>query len=158
MGTRANRNDSFGARQTRRIATEAKSRQALSQAATYQSMLKMSTRRLMVVVACVGVGMAVLRHVLAGPPLLDLILSRAIEHDTVFSIDYSEEKWNSLHRGMTVREVELIIGRPLVKTHLSKQREVWQYTKSPSDSHYLRRNVIFQLGKVQEFDSMFYFD
>ena len=58
----------------------------------------------MIAIALIALGMGVIRWMVVGPSILDLLFSRVMEHDTVYAPGYTEDRWNALTRGMTYTE------------------------------------------------------
>ena len=117
-----------------------------------------SIRRLMTVIAILGLGFAIVRWSAQGASFADLFYAHVLEHDTVYSKNFTEAKWARLAPGMTAAEVESILGSPITKVYLSRATEIWKYSVSPADTHHWRRDVEFQHLRVREIDSTFYID
>ena len=78
--------------------------------------------------------------------------------DTKYSEKYTHEKFNEIKIGMSEKEVVNILGEPISKFKPHKDSRniklinhvAYQYSYSPSSSHFRVRNVIFDQGKVIE--------
>lgn len=76
--------------------------------------------------------------------------------DTQYSNKYTNEKFSQIKIGMTEREVIMILGEPISKFKPHKDsgdpkrinQIAFQYSYSPSKSHFRVRNIIFNCGKV----------
>ncbi len=63
-----------------------------------------------------------------------------------------------IRTGMNAEEVIEILGEPLVKWFVGIKRICYQYTESPSSTHYRLRQVHVTDGKVTEVIGYFYVD
>jgi hypothetical protein len=115
---------------------------------------RFTIRWLMVTIVCFGIGLSFLRF-----------LYYATFGWTVYSAQYSESGFSTLHVGMTCEEVEATIGRPLEKVGWSGSfypvaggDECWWYSKSNDDGDYWRKWVIFRNGKVLAIVNQWYID
>ncbi len=89
--------------------------------------------------------------------LVDIMYASALGHDTVYSNAFREDSWEGLRTGMAFSDVLAAVGRPL-RVRLIKNEEVWDYSESPGDTHYWKRTVVFQKGRVARIESWFYID
>ena len=86
--------------------------------------------------------------------------------DTKYSKNYSHRKFDKIKIGMTQNEVISILGEPLVRwnpyirdnSSVKKLHCAFEYSISPSDTHYRLRSVRFFNGKVKEVQNCFYWD
>lgn len=87
--------------------------------------------------------------------------------DTKYSTEYSHKKFNAIRIGMTDEEVVDILGQPLItwlpyrnnRLFPEKKNYVgFQYSESPSSTHYRLRQINFSKGRVVEIKSYFYVD
>ena len=75
---------------------------------------------------------------------------RFFDSQTFYSQGYSENKFNSLHAGMTPEEVEAVMGPPLKKILWEDGSVNWTYSDRPWDTaDFSRRWVISTNGKVE---------
>lgn len=78
--------------------------------------------------------------------------------DTHFAKDFEERKFGELKCGENKAKVRALLGEPLDVRSYSGV-EAWSYTKTPNNSHYARRVVIFDgEGKLIDKDSEYYID
>ena len=106
---------------------------------------RFTVRRLMVGVICTAFFFGIVRALILNDPMFGM--------GTVYSENYDETKFQSLHAGMTLKEVEAIMGKPLkiVSWKVPTTGEVWKYSDQPNIiSNFWRRWVEFQDGKVAE--------
>jgi hypothetical protein len=81
-----------------------------------------TVRRMMIEVACLGLCLAGTRFVLRELPFGGNL-------GTIYSKDYDETKFRSLRAGMSAREIESIMGRPLKKVPMIEDdHELWHYS------------------------------
>jgi hypothetical protein len=103
--------------------------------------IRFTTRRIMVVVACLGIGLGAARWVRS-------------KLSTVYASGYSESQFRRLRIGMTREQVESIVGPPLRKDSTSQRWspfENWIYSEppplgvvyGPGGEDYWRRWVMF---------------
>jgi len=87
--------------------------------------------------------------------------------DTKYSPEYSHKKFNSIRIGMTEDEVGDILGVPIIKWLPYRNNKYFpekndyvgfQYSESPSSTHYRLRQIYFSEGRVAEIKSYFYVD
>jgi hypothetical protein len=110
----------------------------------------------MVIVLLIGIHLATVRALLSREPLFGF--------STFYSEGYSETRFLTLRVGMSDREVEAIVGRPLRKVpwnqHMGPHdEEMWQYSDRPDDTaNYWRRWVLFENGKVVAVINDFWLD
>jgi hypothetical protein len=114
------------------------------------------TARRKVIFGMSALGVAALDW-LRSPGLVGVALAHVDPLDTEFSSAYCDLGWLSLRHGMTEREVVAAIGPPLRKAK-GLGEEVWAYSRSPGDTHFWKRTVRFQGGRIVGFDSGLYFD
>jgi hypothetical protein len=99
----------------------------------------------MVVVALIGLHLAAVRALLVHEPFFGF--------GTIYSAQYDEDRFLSLRVGMTLVEVEAIIGRPLRvfwNQHMGRQdEEMWFSSDQPdATANFHRRWVCFEDGNV----------
>ncbi len=95
-----------------------------------------------------------------------VIFSILFPTDTHYSNGYSEDKFNRIRIGMHMNQVVAILGEPLVRWkpygYLTISEKVnivnFQYSKSPSDTHYHLRQICFDGDTVIEIRAKFYVD
>jgi YD repeat-containing protein len=86
------------------------------------------------------------------------ICSFAWPDTTVYSPSYTEADFQKIKTGMTMNEVEEILGAPIRKVGANEDAEKWMYSKSKYDSHYYWRSVCFKNRKVLKKEAYFYVD
>jgi hypothetical protein len=141
--------------------------------------LRFRVRRMMVAVAVVGIVLVLAKYLFIDNRPGD-ILAAAISalggHYTVYADGYSESKFRSIRVGMTVRQVEEILGPPLVQGQwqvpngngpitpgIGALDDIWYYTRGGKHvqqgtvSHW-KRAVLFRNGVVWGTDSTYYLD
>jgi outer membrane protein assembly factor BamE (lipoprotein component of BamABCDE complex) len=89
-----------------------------------------------------------------------LLLRLVLKEDTNFAEHYSESKFADLRPGQTARSVEDAIGKPLRVSTADDGEVVWQFSESPTDTHFRNRQVRFSsdAGVVTETFAEFYID
>ncbi len=98
--------------------------------------LPRTTRDLVVMVACVGIGLGCLCRMFSPP--------------TVYAPGYDEAKFRTIHEGMTVDQVAAIVGEPLEKQTWPDGRLLLKYSDQYTHtSDFVRRWVYFSGGTVQ---------
>jgi outer membrane protein assembly factor BamE (lipoprotein component of BamABCDE complex) len=90
--------------------------------------------------------------------LVDNALSLAIEEDTEWAPKYSDSGFRRVRLGMSRAEVHTLLGPPLESWTRDDKRFYEEWTRSPSDTHYRRRYIVFENGTVVEVRAMVYFD
>lgn len=86
--------------------------------------------------------------------------------DTHYSIGFSEDKFNRIRIGMHMNQVVAMLGEPLVRWKpygfLRTPKKVnivnFQYSESPSDTHYRLRQISFDNDTVIGIHAKFYVD
>jgi hypothetical protein len=85
--------------------------------------------------------------------------------DTRYAAGYEHPKFRAIEIGMTEQQVIEILGEPLSRwcpyqfCDCDKAHFVgFEYSESPSDTHYRLRQVYLDQGKVAEIRSEFYID
>jgi hypothetical protein len=107
--------------------------------------LPRTTRDLVVMVACVGIGLGCLCRMFSPP--------------TVYAPGYDEAKFRTIHEGMTADQVASIMGQPLEKQTWPDGQLVWKYSDQFTYlSDFDRRWVHFSGGTVQRVDSFRWYD
>jgi hypothetical protein len=107
--------------------------------------VKLTLRRSLFVVACFGLGFGLLRFLQPYDYFLGF--------GTVYAPGYSESRFNSIRHGMTINDVEMMMGKPLKKMpgRLFGVDDVWAYSDRPNPrANYQRRWVVFRNGIVIE--------
>ena len=98
--------------------------------------LPKTTRDLVVVVACIGIGLGCLKRLLFPP--------------TLYAPGYDEARFRTIHEGMTAGQVASIMGEPLEKRPWSDGRGLWKYSDQYTyTSDFDRRWVYLSGGAVQ---------
>lgn len=85
-------------------------------------------------------------------------IATVLGEDTQYARDYSESAFRNIEAGMSEHQVRSLLGEPLTKMALNSNGESWRYTKSPSDSHYHLRSVVFRDHAVVRIFHEFYVD
>jgi hypothetical protein len=133
----------------------------------------------MVAVAIAGIVLAFAKYLFVDNRPGDILvaaLGALGGHYTVYAEGYSEAKFRSIRVGMTVRQVEEIMGPPLVKGEwqvpngsgpvtpgVGSLDDIWYYTrggkqvKQGTASHW-RRAVLLRNGVVCGTDSTYWLD
>ena len=136
---------------------------------------QVTVRRMMVAVAIAGIGLAFAKFLFIDNRPADILFAAisALEgRSTVYAKKYSESKFRSLRVGMTVRQVEDIMGPPLETGHWQVPSgsgpttpgdgpldDLWYYTRAGKAlGNYWRREVWFRNGLVDSTDSTSYLD
>lgn len=97
--------------------------------------------------------------VLALDGLGGLLAPLIVGNDTEYAPEYSHRSFMKISPGMNGTQVEEIIGPPLDKYVVQETGETgWLYSRTPSDSSYRERAILFRDGKVVERLSGFYVD
>lgn len=94
--------------------------------------------------------------------ILDLLMLT----DTKYSDNYSHQAFNEVNVGMSEKDVIKLLGEPLYRWHPyevtsiaeKKHFVAFQYSQSPSDTHYRYRQIQFDKGIVAEKNGYFYID
>lgn len=63
--------------------------------------------------------------------------------DTEFARGYSEAAFARIRTGMSMAEVESLLGRPLREYTSYVGTKVWNYSLSPGDTNYRARTLLF---------------
>ena len=79
-------------------------------------------------------------------------------NDTEYAPGYSEKEFGRLKPGISMKEVEERLGRPLEEYVIGGDEIGWKYTRSPRDMSYRVRVVIFKAGFITEVIHEFYMD
>lgn len=73
---------------------------------------------------------------------------------TIYAQVYTEVKFRSIHVGMTYKEVEAILGKPLQEVHWEDRTVLWTYSdRADKTCDFERRWLYFEKGKVAEIDN-----
>lgn len=88
------------------------------------------------------------------------VLGIIFEDETVYSKSFSEENWNKIHVGNTVKDVVQLVGDPLEKNTENVEQQYWYYSKpSPKNTNYHMRIIVFNSNnKVERMIKEFYLD
>lgn len=87
------------------------------------------------------------------------LLGALLGHDTEFAPGYSEDGFSRIHLGMTKAQVEALVGRPLHDSPLTERGIGWYYSRSPGDTDYRCRAVLFEdYQTVTRIHTEFYVD
>lgn len=94
--------------------------------------------------------------------LSGLILGVLLKEDTVYARGYSDSGFRKVRLGMTDREAEKLLGRPLMVWPTPESPsgadtgERWSF--SPGDTHFRCRVLLFRDHRVVEKHAEFYID
>lgn len=77
---------------------------------------------------------------------------------TIYSSDFVNKNFNKVKVGMSMGEVEKLLGTPFHKVDLSSGLKAWIYSKSSCDSHYYYRSIHFYNGVVLKKEAYYYID
>lgn len=107
--------------------------------------LPKTTREIAIAIACLGVSLGCLRQMMFPP--------------TIYAVDYSEAKFNTIRVGMKPEQVLSILGPPLRKQSWSEGSDTWAYSDQYTyTSNYERRWVVFNQGVVQNIVNDYWYD
>jgi hypothetical protein len=141
--------------------------------------LRFRVRRMMVLVAVVGIVLAVAKYLLIDNRPRDILLAAlgALDGEyTVYAEGYSEYSFRSIRVGMSIRQVEEIMEPPLEKGQwhvpsgsgpvapdVGPLDDIWYYTHGGKHvpgrtASYWRRAVFFRNGVVWRIDSTYWAD
>ena len=141
--------------------------------------LRFKIRTMMVAVAIAGVDVAVAKYLCIDNRPADLLAAATGALDgeyTVYADGYSESNFRSIRVGMTMHQVEAIMGPPLMKglwqvpngsgpfkPGLDRVDEVWHYARGGKHVQYRtashwRKAVLFRHAIVLGTDSTYYID
>jgi outer membrane protein assembly factor BamE (lipoprotein component of BamABCDE complex) len=84
---------------------------------------------------------------MAGRPELILPLVVAATVETQWAPGFSAHAYAQVRPGDSPDRVRSLLGEPLRRSR-SEGRESWEYTRSPRDTHYWERVVVFSRGGV----------
>ena len=92
-----------------------------------------------------------------------LVLGLMLEEDTVYTERYSDAGFRDVRVGMTLRQVETLIGPPESTWSLDDRggrpgETGARWSRSPGDTHYRSRVLLFRDGRVSCKHSEFYVD
>ena len=75
-----------------------------------------------------------------------------IADDTQYATTFSDREFRRISVGMTESEVRSLLGDPFDRWAVDGDQTVtaWRWTRSPLDSHYKVRVVVFKDGRVFE--------
>ena len=81
--------------------------------------------------------------------LLELLFTTFTKEDTVYAVDYSEKKFDTIRKNMSDREVISLLGNPLDKKKLPEdKKEIWYYSRAGKKyDNYFVRLVYFDESK-----------
>jgi hypothetical protein len=140
-----------------------------------QPLPRRTIRRMMVGIAIAGIALAVAKSFFIDNRPRDLLFAAisALEgHSTVYAPGYSESGFRSLRAGMTARQVEEILGPPLVISQWfdpppgrptvpgeGTPGVVWSYTRPrKARGNYWLRWVFFRDGLVHGTETTYWVD
>ncbi len=129
----------------------------------------------MVAVAITGITLGLAKFLFIDNRPLDILLwalSSLAGHSTVYAEGYEESKFRSIGLGMTIRQVEDIMGTPLEKGRwfvsdgggpvtpgIGVLDDIWHYTQAgKTRGNYWQRQVYFRDGRVYKLDRTYYVD
>src|SRR4051794_20083777 len=112
---------------------------------------RFTVRRMMVVVAALGIVLTLARYVFIEDSPDQLLAAMLHGHSTVYARGYNESRFRTIRIGMTVSQVERLVGCPLERMQpwWSVGDDLWLYTWKRSGS-FRRRWVVFRNGEVVE--------
>ena len=96
-------------------------------------------------------------HVLTLDGLDGAVFKSLTPDDTQFAAKYSVLGFWSVRKGMTAEQVTALVGPPLEQYRRDGDYG-WRWSRSPHDSNYRVRVVIFRRGRVFEKFSEYYVD
>jgi hypothetical protein len=141
--------------------------------------LRFRVRRIMVLVAIVGVVLALAKYFFIENRPTDILAAAlgALDGEyTVYAEGFSEYSFRSIRVGMSIRQVEAIMGPPLEKGQwqvpsgsgpvtpgVGPLDDIWDYTRGGKHvpgriASYWRRAVFFRNGVVCSVDSTYLLD
>jgi hypothetical protein len=141
--------------------------------------LRFRVRRIMVLVAIVGVVLALAKYFFIESRPRDILAAAlgALDGEyTVYAEGYSEYSFRSIRVGMSIRQVEEIMGPPLEKGQwqvpsgsgpvtpgVGPLDDIWHYTRGGKHvpgraASYWQRAVFFRNGVVWRMDSTYLLD
>ena len=141
--------------------------------------LRFRVRRIMVLIAIVGVVLALAKYFFIENRPRDILAAAlgALDGEyTVYAKGYSEHRFRSIRVGMSIRQVEEIMGPPLEKGRWQVRSgsgpvtpgvgpldDIWYYTRGGKHvpgrtASYWRRAVLFRNGIVWGMDSTYWLD
>jgi hypothetical protein len=141
-----------------------------------RSRLRFTVRRMMFAVAIAAIVLAFAKILFIDNRPIHILLAAisALDgHFTVYAKGFSESKFRSLRVGMTVRQVEEIMGPPLAtgKWQVPDGRggpvtpgegdldNFWNYTRAGKvRGNFWSREVLFRNGLVDRIESTYYLD
>ena len=117
---------------------------------------------LLMLLISTATGYALRREVIRLDGFIGEISGLLLTTDTQYAPHYSHRNFAQLKVGMTEQEVIDLVGEPLKRWQPYNKNQppftVFQYSQSPSDTHYRLRQVHFGEGRVVEVVSYFYGD
>jgi hypothetical protein len=120
-------------------------------------MLRRLPRRFIIASAAASLAFLLLVHVLTLDGLDGLFFEAITPDDTQFVSGYSALGFWRVQEGMTVEQVRQLVGAPLERYPIANDTG-WRWTRSPHDSNYRIRAVLFVNGRVSEKLSEYYID
>jgi hypothetical protein len=84
--------------------------------------------------------------------------SLCFREDTEYAVGYSDARFREVEIGMTENDVTQLLGAPLETRSLENDMESWRYSRSPTDTSYRIRSVLFERGRVEAIYHEFYVD
>jgi hypothetical protein len=98
-------------------------------------------------------------YALSGCPPDQLLMSAFLGESTVYARRYSESKFRSVRVGMTVRQVEAILGPPLRRGRCYAFDDVSEYSDQRTvTENFRRRWVVWRAGEVERVINDFFAD
>ena len=78
-----------------------------------------------------------------------MLFTTFTKEDTVYAVDYSEKKFDTIRKNMSDREVISLLGNPLDKKKLPEdKKEIWYYSRAGKKyDNYFVRLVYFDESK-----------
>jgi hypothetical protein len=113
--------------------------------------------RTFVAIALITLAFLLGLHLLSLDGLDGLFFEAVTPDDTAFSAGYSALGFCRVGEGMTPEQVERLVGAPFER-YSTTNGTGWRWTRSPHDSNYRVRVVLFVNGRVSEKLSEYYLD
>ncbi len=124
--------------------------------------LKMRKSLILVVLLTCALAVALAVHLRSLDGLDGLLFGTLLSEDTVYAPGYSDSGFRKVRPGMSVAEVYALLGAPLEQWTIAADSagpDMGQrWSRSPGDTHYRCRVVLYYRGTVVEKHSEFYVD
>ena len=121
--------------------------------------VRFTVRRMMVVVAALGILLTLVRYVFIEDSPDQLLAAILHPHSTAYAPGYNESRFRAVRIGMATSQVERLAGSPLERRPAwwPAGDDLWLYTRGRTSTG-RRRWVVFRKGKVVEVINNFYVD